>query len=82
MNKLIIILFIISYFTSNIYTCTGIFASKNDKTLVGANEDNKDPINRICFVKPQKGKYGRVYLGYRDFYDACLNDQGLFYDGF
>ena len=79
--KIISIIFVFS-FVFILKACTGIFSTKHGIALVGTNEDSSDPVNRICFVKPQPGKYGRVYLGYTNFYDACLNDQGLFYDGF
>lgn len=82
MKKTLLSLMLVFSFVFFSEACTGIFSSKNGIALVGTNEDSSDPINRICFVKPQPGKYGRVYLGFTNFYDACLNDQGLFYDGF
>lgn len=76
------LILMLSLIVSNLYACTSIIASNSTTTLVGSNEDWDDPFTRMSFVKPQTGSFGKVYLGYRDSYEACLNDQGLYSTGF
>jgi len=65
--------------------CTIIYASDGRTTLAGNNEDYKSPFGTIWFLPTEKGKFGRVYFGWRSggviWPQGGMNDQGLFYDG-
>jgi len=66
-------------------SCTIIYASDGEIALAGNNEDWNRPIGNIWFLPAEKGKFGRVYFGWRfsgDRYpQGGMNDQGLFFDG-
>src|SRR4029453_7630482 len=41
------------------------------------------PFTKIWFVPAETGTYGRVYLGYDNFWpQGGMNERGLFFDGF
>jgi len=52
-------------------------------TLVGNNEDWKNPNTKIWYEPAEEGKYGRVYFGFDNFYpQGGMNEKGLVFDGF
>jgi hypothetical protein len=68
---------------SSLYACTGFCISQGDLVLVGNNEDWMNPNTKIWYVPAEKGKYGRVYFGFDDFYpQGGMNEKGLVFDGF
>jgi tetratricopeptide (TPR) repeat protein len=66
-------------------SCTIIYASDGKIALAGNNEDWNRPIGNIWFLPAEKGKFGRVYFGWRfngvRYPQGGMNDQGLFFDG-
>ncbi len=68
---------------SSLYACTGFCISKGDTVLVGNNEDYNKPNTKVWYVPAEKGKYGRVYFGFDNFFpQGGMNEKGLFFDGF
>ncbi len=68
---------------ASLYACTGFCISKGDLVLVGNNEDWKDPDTKVWYVPAEKGKYGRVYFGFGNFFpQGGMNEKGLAFDGF
>jgi len=50
--------------------------------LAGNNEDINNPLSKIWFEPPEKGKHGITYFGDGSNYpQGGMNDQGLFFDG-
>jgi tetratricopeptide (TPR) repeat protein len=66
-------------------SCTIIYASDGKMAFAGNNEDWNRPIGNIWFLPAEKGKFGRVYFGWRfsgvRYPQGGMNDQGLFFDG-
>ena len=63
--------------------CTAICAAAKGKVLVGNNEDFGNPRSRLWFVPAEKGKYGRLLLGFNDGHaQGGMNEKGLIFDGF
>lgn len=63
--------------------CTAICAAAKGKVLVGNNEDFGNPRSRIRFIPAEKGKYGRVLVGFDDGHaQGGMNEKGLIFDGF
>ncbi len=66
-------------------SCTIIYASDGKIALAGNNEDWNRPIGNIWFLPAEKGKFGRVYFGWRfngvRYPQGGMNDKGLFFDG-
>ena len=66
-------------------SCTIIYASDGNIALAGNNEDWNRPIGNIWFLPAEKGKFGRVYFGWRfndvRYPQGGMNDKGLFFDG-
>ena len=61
--------------------CTVFYAADDEVALGGNNEDGTNPLTKMWFLPAEKGKYGRVYFGYDNFYpQGGMNDQGLFFD--
>ena len=80
-SVVLFILIVSSYFP--LYACTGIYATDSDDILVGNNEDWNDPCTKIWFLPPEKGKYGRVFVGYCNLFpQGGMNEKGLYVDGF
>ena len=68
---------------SSVYACTGFCVSQSDLVLVGNNEDWKNPNTKVWYAPAEKGKYGRVYFGFDNFYpQGGMNEKGLVFDGF
>lgn len=73
---LLIVLPIASLFSCTMFTCT-----KNGITLVGNNEDWRNPNTKMWFILPENGKYGIVYFGFDNLSpQGGMNDQGLVFD--
>lgn len=63
--------------------CTMFKITIAGKTLIGNNEDWKDPYTKIIYFPPEKGKFGGIYFSYGDGEpQGGMNDQGLVFDGF
>lgn len=61
--------------------CTVFYATDDQITLGGNNEDYPIPFTKIWFLPPEEGKFGRVYFGFENFvWSGGMNDQGLFFD--
>lgn len=61
--------------------CTIFMASRNGRTLVGNNEDWRDPGTHIWVVPASKGKYARLYFGFGvGLAQGGVNEKGLFFD--
>ena len=68
---------------SSLYACTGFCISKGNLVLVGNNEDYNNPNTKVWYVPAEKGKYGRVYFGFDNFFpQGGMNEKGLVFDGF
>lgn len=62
--------------------CTVVYATDGEQALGGNNEDSYNPFTRIWFFPGDNGDYGRVYVGFENFFpQGGMNDQGLFFDG-
>ncbi len=60
-------------------TCTIFKVTRQDRTIVGNNEDDNSPNTRAWFLVPERSKYGRIFVG--DFVPpGGMNDQGFFFD--
>ncbi len=78
---LILLLALILLPTETLFSCTMFTLTKNGKTLVGNNEDWRNPNTKIWFVLPEGEKHGIVYFGFDDFTpQGGMNDQGLVFD--
>jgi hypothetical protein len=67
----------------SLYACTAFCISKGDTVLVGNNEDYNNPNTKVWYVPAEKGKYGRVYFGFDNFFpQGGMNEKGLVFDGF
>ncbi len=63
--------------------CTGFCAVARGLVLAGNNEDYSNPFTKIWFVPAEKGTYGRVYVGFDNFWpQGGMNERGVFFDGF
>ncbi|UCE41424.1 MAG: hypothetical protein JSV17_00065 [Candidatus Aminicenantes bacterium] len=83
MKRLVITLFMIFFILPALtsFSCTMFTLTKNGITLVGNNEDWKNPNTKIWFALPEKGKYGTVYFSFDDMNpQGGMNDQGLVFD--
>ncbi len=78
---LILLLTLIVLPSETLFSCTMFTLTKNGKTLVGNNEDWRNPNTKMWFVLPEEGKYGIVYFGFDDLTpQGGMNDQGLVFD--
>ncbi|MFC2097537.1 carcinine hydrolase/isopenicillin-N N-acyltransferase family protein [Bacteroidota bacterium] len=65
-----------------LFSCTMFMSTKNGRTLVGNNEDWKNPNTKMWFVPPENGNHGIVYFGFDNLFpQGGMNDQGLVFDG-
>lgn len=61
--------------------CTIFKVTLNGRTFAGNNEAWTDPNTKVWFLAAEKGKYGRVFFGYRNGYSqGGMNERGLCYD--
>ena len=68
---------------SQAQSCTAFCSAARGLVLVGNNEDFSNPFTKIWFVPAEKGAYGRVYVGFDDFFpQGGMNERGVFFDGF
>ncbi len=78
---IILLLTLILLPSETIFSCTMFTLTKHGKTLVGNNEDWRNPNTKMWFVLPEEGKYGIVYFGFDDLSSqGGMNDQGLVFD--
>ncbi|MBM3311855.1 MAG: hypothetical protein FJY80_10135 [Candidatus Aminicenantes bacterium] len=64
------------------FPCLILKIAHGNSVLAGNNEDIDNPLSKIWFEPPEKGKYGITYFGYTANYpQGGMNDQGLFFDG-
>jgi len=64
-----------------LFACTVFYASQGDTVLAGNNEDWVNPNTKVWFEPAEKGKYGRVFFGFDNFYpQGGMNEKGLFFD--
>jgi len=78
---IILLLTLIILPSGTLFSCTMFTLTKNGKTLVGNNEDWRNPNTKMWFVLPEEGKYGIVYFGFDDLSpQGGMNDQGLVFD--
>ena len=70
---IILLLTLIILPCETLFSCTMFTLTKNGKTLVGNNEDWRNPNTKIWFVLPDKGKYGIVYFGFDNLSPTLIN---------
>jgi len=81
--KRMILLILISVMAYNVFACSMFTKTQNGQTLVGNNEDWKDPQTIVWFVPAEEDRYGAAYVGFKNFFpQGGMNDQGLCFDGF
>ncbi|RPJ59804.1 MAG: hypothetical protein EHM23_12760 [Acidobacteria bacterium] len=69
--------------SSSVLACTAFCASNSRLVLVGNNEDYSNSSTKIWFVPAERGAFGRMYLGFDDFWpQGGMNEKGLWFDGF
>jgi tetratricopeptide (TPR) repeat protein len=79
---LFLLLFILPALPRQVFPCFIMKIAKGNVILAGNNEDINNPLSKIWFEPPEKGKHGITYFGYGSNYpQGGLNDQGLFFDG-
>jgi len=83
MKKVIFIFVLIAVFYLNAFACSMFTKTVDGKTLVGNNEDWKDP-NTVIWIQPGEGeKYDCMYVGFDDYFpQGGMNEAGLCFDGF
>lgn len=80
-QRVSVLLFVL-LMTSAVQPCTFFMATVEGVTFFGNNEDSSMPDTYIWFVPPEEGRYGCVFVSYRDGYpQGGMNDRGLSYDG-
>ncbi|MCG8528251.1 MAG: hypothetical protein MI748_17860 [Opitutales bacterium] len=63
------------------FACTIFSWTEGDRVLAANNEDWSNPKTRVWFYPAEDGKYGRMFVGFNDFFgQGGMNDQRLFYD--
>ena len=78
---LTILISLVIILCSSASACTFFTASDNDNVLTGNNEDWYDSNTYIWFHPAEDDKFGRVYVGYANFFpQGGMNDQGLAFD--
>ncbi|MDH5468520.1 MAG: tetratricopeptide repeat protein [Candidatus Aminicenantes bacterium] len=80
-KTLILSMLIMLFFPLQMLPCLILKIAHGDCVLAGNNEDIDNPLTKIWFEPPKKGKYGITYFGYSVNYpQGGMNDQGLFFD--
>ena len=78
---LIFSILIILAFSIQMFPCLILKIAHGNFVLAGNNEDIDNPLTKIWFEPPKKGKYRITYFGYSVNYpQGGMNDQGLFFD--
>jgi tetratricopeptide (TPR) repeat protein len=68
-------------FPLQMFPCLILKIAHENCVLAGNNEDVDNPLTKIWFEPPEKGKYGITYFGFSVNYpQGGMNDQGLFFD--
>lgn len=81
--RYLVLLLTFSLFAAPALPCTAFLVCGDGKVLMGNNEDFWNPEVRIWFVPAERGRFGRVYLGYDNLYpQGGMNEKGLAFDGF
>ena len=74
--------FILLALPLQMFPCLILKIAHGNIVLAGNNEDFDNPLSKIWFEPPEKGKYGITYFGYSYNYpQGGMNDRGLFFDG-
>jgi len=83
MKKVLLVSVLIVVFYVNAFACSMFTKTIDGKTLVGNNEDWKDP-NPVIWIQPGEGeKYDCMYVGFDDYFpQGGMNEAGLCFDGF
>ena len=64
-----------------VVACTIVAISKDNKVLVGNNEDWSDPDSKVWFQSLEKDKYGCVYFGFKNGWtQGGMNEKSLVFD--
>jgi tetratricopeptide (TPR) repeat protein len=80
-KTLSLLILIMLLFPLQIFPCLILKIAHRNCVLAGNNEDMDNPLTKIWFEPPKKGKYGITYFGYSVNYpQGGMNDQGLFFD--
>jgi tetratricopeptide (TPR) repeat protein len=78
---LILSILIMLLFPLQMFPCLILKIAHGNCILAGNNEDIDNPLTKIWFEPPEKGKFGITYFGYSVNYpQGGMNDQGLFFD--
>jgi tetratricopeptide (TPR) repeat protein len=78
---LILSILIMLVFPLQMFPCLILKIAHGNFVLAGNNEDVDNPLTKIWFEPPEKGKYGITYFGFSVNYpQGGMNDQGLFFD--
>jgi hypothetical protein len=77
----IALLVLASLINHRLAACTIVAINKNHRVLVGNNEDWSDPDSKVWLQSPEKGKYGRIFFGFKNGWtQGGMNEKGLFFD--
>jgi tetratricopeptide (TPR) repeat protein len=80
-KTLLVSILIMLLFPLQMFPCLILKIAHGNCVLAGNNEDIDNPLTKIWFEPPEKGKYGITYFGYSVNYpQGGMNDQGLFFD--
>ena len=78
---LAVLLLLIILPATTLLPCTMFTCTINGRTLVGNNEDWRNPNTKMWFILPENGTYGIVYFGFDNMSpQGGMNDQGLVFD--
>jgi hypothetical protein len=79
---LLLLLWALPFLRLQVFPCFIMKIARGNIVLAGNNEDINNPLSKIWFEPPEKGKHGITYFGYGSNYpQGGMNDQGLFFDG-
>ena len=80
-KTIIFVIFVI--ISASAFTCSMFTKTIGGKTLVGNNEDWKDPEPVVWFQPGEDSRYDCMYVGFDDFFpQGGINEAGLCFDGF
>ncbi len=78
---LLILMLLLILAGSTLYPCHVFKIAHQNQVYAGNNEDYNNPLTYIHFFPAEKGKLGRVYLGYCfNPIQGGMNEKGLFFD--